>query len=96
MKLLKPLVLTTALVLTATLPTMALAQTCKVTDPTATPLNVRATPNGKIVGKLKNGTKVRIIEEDYDDKNRPWALVVNTKNNKRIGWVIREYISCYQ
>ena len=35
---------------------------CKVTDPTGTPLNVRDSPNGKIVGTLANGVLVAIVE----------------------------------
>ena len=32
---------------------------CIVSDPTGTPLNVRATPNGRIIGSLSNGTRVQ-------------------------------------
>ncbi|AWY19471.1 SH3 domain-containing protein [Moraxella bovis] len=71
------------------------AQTCKVTDPTGTPLNVRATPNGKIIGKIKNNTTVYVSEYAYDDKGRPWIMVFNAKTSKYIGWVYREFISCY-
>jgi hypothetical protein len=71
---------------------------CKVTDPTGTPLNVRATPNGKIVSTLKNGTEVYIEEAASDDKGRPWAKVSATNKGKKrvLGWVLREFISCYK
>lgn len=71
---------------------------CKVTDPTGTPLNVRATPNGRIVGTLKKDTEVYIEEVAGDDKGRPWAKVsVKSKDkSKTLGWVIREFISCYE
>lgn len=71
------------------------AQTCKVADPTGTPLNVRATPNGKTIGKVPNGTVVYVSQYDYDNKGRPWAMVFNAKTDKYIGWVYREFISCY-
>ena len=71
---------------------------CKVTDPTGTPLNVRQTPNGRIVGTLKNGREVYIEEVSNDDKGKPWARVsVVEKGKKRVlGWVLREFISCYK
>lgn len=71
---------------------------CKVTDPTGTPLNVRATPNGEIVSTLKNGTEVYIEEAASDDKGRPWAKVSTTSKGKKrvLGWVLREFISCYK
>lgn len=84
-----------ALFTTLTLSVSAYAQTCKVTDPTGTPLNVRATPNGKIIGKINNNITVYVSEYAYDDKGRPWALVFDAKNDKYIGWVFREFISCY-
>lgn len=84
-----------ALFATLAISTSAYAETCKVTDPTGTPLNARATPYGKIIGKLKNGTTVYITDYDYDHKGRPWVLVFNAKNNRYIGWVYRDYLSCY-
>lgn len=52
---------------------IAKADQCKVTDPTETPLNVRASPNGKILRKVTNGTIVYIEQTIYDSKNRPWV-----------------------
>ena len=70
-------------------------QVCKVTDPTGTPLNVRETPNGRIVGTLRNGVEVYIIDISYDSKNRPWALVRRSRQGGAFGWVFREFISCF-
>lgn len=78
--------------LTLALPSMAFAESCTVMDPTGSPLNVRQSPNGKIVGKLKNGTKVYAHDYDYDHKGRPWAYVTS---NRASGWVFREFIACY-
>lgn len=72
---------------------------CIVTDPTGTPLNVRATPNGKIVTTLKNGNRVYFLDTANDEKGRPWAKVGIQKDATTIrilGWVIREFVSCYE
>ncbi|MGO9546770.1 MAG: SH3 domain-containing protein [Rhodomicrobium sp.] len=61
---------------------------CAVTDPTGTPLNIRSTPNGAIIGTLRNGASVTIQETLYDSRGRLWA-------NIGIGWVFREFLSCY-
>lgn len=69
-------------------------QKCKVTDPTGTLLNVRTEPAGKIIRTIANGRVVVIREYDEDHKGQPWALIYDAKTNKRIGWVIREFVSC--
>lgn len=84
-----------ALCATLSLSVSAYAETCKVTDPTDTPLNVRSAPNGKIIGKVKNGTVVHVGEYGYDGQGRPWVVVFDVKTDKYIGWVYREFISCY-
>lgn len=70
---------------------------CEVTDPTRSPLNVRDTPNGKIINALKNGREVYVHETAYDSQGRPWAKVGGYYQGEyRIwGWVFREFISCY-
>jgi hypothetical protein len=68
---------------------------CKVTDPTGTPLNVRAQPNGKIIGTLANGTLVAILEYAPDDNGKPWAKVAHHETKRPIGWVFREFVSCF-
>lgn len=73
------------------------ADECKVTDPTGTPLNVRASPNGRILQTVKNDTIVFIEQTTYDSKNRPWVKISQSigRNRKILGWVFREFISCY-
>jgi hypothetical protein len=87
-----------AIIATTTISVARAEHVCKVTDPTGTPLNVRATPNGRIVGTLKKDMEVHIEEIADDDKGRPWAKVsVKSKDrSKTLGWVIREFISCYE
>ncbi|MFB2976930.1 hypothetical protein [Microseira sp. BLCC-F43] len=70
---------------------------CKVTDPTGTPLNVRDRPNGRVINTLRNGREVRIDDIASDEQGRSWAKVGSYQNGRyRVwGWVIREFISCY-
>jgi Bacterial SH3 domain len=63
---------------------------CLVADPSPTPLNVRATPNGAIVGWLINGAPLTVI--DYSTSGS-WALVKGDDGTK-LGWVYREYLDC--
>ena len=73
--------------------TSAWAQNCVVADPTGTPLNVRARPNGAIVGALYNGTPVRITDTVVDRRGQPWAYVVPLGPGRR-GWVYRTFLRC--
>ena len=69
------------------------ADRCRVTDPTGTPLNVRD-GDMKILGKLEHGRIVIVKRTGEDAHGNPWALV-ETPNGDRIGWVYREFISCF-
>ncbi len=66
---------------------------CKVTDPTGTPLNIRDQKKN-IVGTVQNGRDVYVQRYGEDDNGKPWAYVA-TAGGKRLGWVYREFISCY-
>ena len=68
------------------------SQSCKVTDPTGTPLNVRRF-DGKIIGVLHNGEIVKVLRTGADPHGKPWAYVAYETNGE--GWVYREFISCY-
>jgi hypothetical protein len=70
------------------------ADRCKVTDPTGTPLNLRDAPQGNVLGKVPNGRLVRMIETDSDRNGKTWARV-GTMDGKPMGWVFREFVSCY-
>jgi Bacterial SH3 domain len=65
---------------------------CVVADPTGTPLNIRTSPNGKIVGKIANGERVRISEQTTED-GKQWAYISNTAS-RPMGWVFRKFLSC--
>lgn len=63
-------------------------KTCFINDTTDTTLNVRATPNGKIINRLRNGRQVTITQIKNDNKGRPWGLAANW------GWVYMPKVSC--
>ncbi|MGJ0509436.1 MAG: peptide-binding protein [Methylocystis sp.] len=69
------------------------ADRCKVTDPTGTPLNVRD-KSKNIVGTIENGRIVMVQRYSEDSAGRPWAYV-STPGGEGVGWVYREFISCY-
>lgn len=98
MKMIKLHLLMTLLTIAPIFSVAQAADVCKVTDPTGTPLNVRATPNGRVVGIVRNEAEVYIEEIANDDKGRPWARISTKSNSKKrvLGWVIREFISCYK
>lgn len=68
---------------------------CAVTDPTGTPLNIRETPNGEIIGRVTNGAGIRVMNTSFDERGRPWALISPRGRNHVVGWVYREFVSCY-
>jgi len=84
-----------ALLVSVNLAAAADGERCKVTDPTGTPLNVRASPNGKIIGTLANGTLVTIVDSKNAANGKPWVKVQHAETKKPIGWVFREFVSCF-
>jgi len=66
--------------------------TCVVADPTGTPLNIRTSPNGKIVGKIANGERIRISDQTTEN-GKEWAYISNAAS-RPIGWVFRKFIAC--
>jgi len=65
---------------------------CVVADPTGTPLNVRTSPNGKIVGKIANGERIRISDQTTVN-GKEWAYISNAAP-RPIGWVFRKFLAC--
>ena len=91
-------VIAIALVLACSMPATAqqaatLTGPCTVTDPTPTPLNVRASPQGQIVSTLRNGTQVRFTHRAKDYKGQEWVYIV-AEDGRGIGWVFFRYITC--
>jgi len=52
-------------------------------------LHLRATPNGSIIGKYRNGTKVTVLSTS----NKRWTWV-RTPDGK-VGYMYREYLSAF-
>ena len=55
---------------------------------------MRDAPQGKILGKVPNGRLVQMIETDRDRNAKLWARV-GTIDGRPMGWVFREFVSCY-
>jgi hypothetical protein len=69
------------------------AERCRVTDPTGTPLNVRNF-RGEIIDTVVNDRIVMVRRYGEDEHHKPWALI-DTPDGEPIGWVYREFISCF-
>ena len=54
-------------------------------------LNIRASPNGAILGVLANGTAVQVLNVDLNNGS-PWAYVAVA--NGSAGWVFLPYLYC--
>ena len=67
------------------------ADDCLVDDPTGTPLNVRAEPNGPILTTLQNGISVAVLEERKLGTKR-WLLVALA--GRQLGWIFGAYVVC--
>ena len=75
---------------------------CRVADPTGTRLNVRNygtsdMSDNRIVGKLRNGTRVWLEEYVKDPASgKIWAKISVYRNRKyvHLGYVYAEYIDC--
>jgi Bacterial SH3 domain/PAN domain len=66
---------------------------CRVADPTGTPLNVRTSPDGKIVGTLSKGTIVTVLDNSTS-LGKMWAYVARAEDQRHLGWVFRDYLDC--
>jgi Bacterial SH3 domain len=68
--------------------------TCVVSDPSGTPLNLRAAPQGAVVSTLANGRSVQITDTKSDRKGQLWVQVASNESGERLGWVIQNSIIC--
>ncbi|AMW28157.1 MULTISPECIES: SH3 domain-containing protein [Arthrospira] len=66
----------------------SIARVCIVADPTDTPLNVRATPRGRIIGSLPDGVEVEVWERSPDGK---WVYIYTPVME---GYVWENYLKC--
>ena len=74
----------------------ALARSCLIADQSDTSLNVRDSPNGKVINRLRNGRQVEIGRTSNDGKRRPWGFATGQYQgkNRNWGWVFMEAINC--
>jgi SH3 domain-containing protein len=84
-----------ALLVSVNLAAAAEGERCKVTDPTGTPLNVRESPNGKVIGTLPNGTLVSVVELKNAANGKQWVNVQHYATKQPIGWIFREFVACF-
>ena len=71
---------------------------CRVVDPTGTPLNLRAGPNGPVIGTIANGRLVRYLRDQDDARGRTWVQIAPWNDGgpgRPLGWVFREFIACF-
>ena len=75
-------------------PTQAASQqTCRVADPTPTPLNVRVRPNGALAQTVDNNAMVRVAER-ANVNGKAWALIEPAAGGPPMGWVFSDYLYC--
>jgi hypothetical protein len=91
----RSLFLAAALLIVACVSEAAAQSRCRVMDPTGTPLNLRAAPNGPIVGTLENGVLVTILGRMVGPNGKPWVHVASFETGEPLGWVFREFIACF-
>ena len=91
---LRPLVFAASFALAALAQASAQSARCRVTDPTGTPLNIRETPGGRVVGTIPNGFVVSRAEQ-VNLNGRVWVFIHNPQTGSPIGWVFREFVSCW-
>lgn len=69
------------------------AGTCIVADPTPTPLNIRSSPNGWILGAVGNGVSVQVLQRQTVN-GQAWALIQPQQAGAQSGWVFASYLNC--
>ncbi len=74
------------------------APICTVADPTGTPLNIRLSPDGPVIGSAKNGTQLIFLEHS-EVGGKTWALVERFDESELFpdfdgAWVFGPYLAC--
>lgn len=69
---------------------------CVVFDPHDSAANIRATPNGSVINRLRNYRIVYVQYYRNDRQGRPWAYVAGWYNRKwrNWGWIFNDIIRC--
>ena len=71
-------------------------QNCTAAETDGSVLNVRATPNGELINRLRNGREIAITQYQNDSKGRPWGYATGYYNGKfrNWGWVFMASVRC--
>ncbi|HMT07551.1 MAG TPA: SH3 domain-containing protein [Pyrinomonadaceae bacterium] len=64
---------------------------CVVTGTNNTPLNVRSTPNGRVIGSLKLGAHILAYGIEQDNYGDNWTKI---KFKRGYGFVSTQFVSC--
>jgi hypothetical protein len=74
----------------------AAASDCRVADPTGTPLNIRDTPNTRIVATARTGDLIQVYdnEDRFDSQGRRWYHVGLRTSVAPDGYAFARYIRC--
>lgn len=64
---------------------------CVVRGTNNTPLRVRSTPGGRVIGSLKIGTHILAYGIEQDNNGNDWTKI---KYRKGYGFVSTEFVSC--
>jgi hypothetical protein len=72
-------------------PAVFFQDNCVVTGTNNTPLNVRRTPNGRIIGSLKLGAHIVAYDLVQDSNGNDWTKI---KFGRGFGYVSTQFISC--
>ena len=66
---------------------------CVASDPSDTYINLRETPNGRLVGPVNNGQKLVVVGDSVNDsKGRPW-IKVSVPSKSMIGYAMKSLTS---
>lgn len=75
----------------------AAAQECAVWAPYDSAENIRISPNGRIINRLRNGRIVYVDHTRQDSRGRPWAYVEGEYQGRwrRWGYIFTESLRCF-
>ena len=73
------------------------AAECIVAAPFDTAENIRLTPNGRIINRLRNGRVVQVSHTNHDSQGRPWHYVEGEYQGQwRLwGYIFGESLRCF-
>jgi hypothetical protein len=71
-------------------------QECIVADRTDSAVNVRSSPNGRIINRLRNGRKIVITDTVFDYRGRPWVYAEGEYNGewRKWGLIFKAELDC--